>query len=274
MTTGFCIVERYDCCYKPMIKHYRIMKHLLRNFLAALTLIILMPAIGNASITACPDTASALTPATLQESWAVEWWMPRHEKKLTEDGREDAKLLFLGDSITHGWEDTGKDTWLNYYADYGAFNIGFSGDRTENVLWRLQHGEVDGIEPELAILMIGTNNTGHRQDSPECTTRGIEMIIGELKQRLPDTRILLLAIFPREASPEGELRQLNNRINEQIANLTDEDRVYFLDLNHAFLDDEGVLSEDIMPDLLHPNEYGYKLWAEEMEPAIQELMNE
>lgn len=249
------------------------MKHLFRKSFALFSFIILIPVLGNASMIVCPDTAAALTPATLQESWAVEWWMPRHEEKLTEDGREDAKLLFIGDSITHGWETTGNDIWTKYYVDYGAYNIGFSGDRTENVLWRLEHGEVDGINPKLAILMIGTNNTGHRQDSPECTSRGIEMILDELKQRLPDTRILLLAIFPREATPEGELRQLNNRINERISTLADDEQVFFLNINHAFLDDEGILSEEIMPDLLHPNEYGYELWAEEMDPAIQKFLN-
>lgn len=200
--------------------------------------------------------------------------MPRHETKLAEEGREDARLLFIGNSITHGWEDTGKDVWVEYYAGYGGYNIGFSGDRTENVLWRFQHGEIDGINPELAILMIGTNNTGHRQDPAECTAKGIEMIIDELKQRLPDTEVLLLAIFPREASPNGELRQLNNEINHRIEKLADGERVHFLNINDTFLDEDGVLSEEIMPDLLHPNEYGYQLWAEAMKPKLEELLVE
>jgi beta-glucosidase len=199
--------------------------------------------------------------------------MPRHEAKLEEEGREDARLLFIGNSITHGWENTGKEVWNEYYAGYGGYNIGFSGDRTENVLWRFQHGEVDGINPELAILMIGTNNTGHRQDPPECTAKGIEMILDELEQRLPDTEVLLLAIFPREASPEGELRQLNNEINNRIENLADGEHVHFLNINEAFLDEDGVLSEEIMPDLLHPNEYGYQLWAEAMQAKIEELLD-
>lgn len=220
----------------------------------------------------CSDDALALTPATLQEEWAVEWWMPRHEAKLTEEGREDARLLFIGDSITHGWEDGGKTVWDEYYSEYGGYNIGYGGDRTENVLWRLQHGEVEGIDPDVAILMIGTNNTGHRQDPPECTARGIEMILSELKERLPETKILLLAIFPREASPNGELRQLNNEINDKIEEFADGEQVFFLDINNTFLNDEGVLTEEIMPDLLHPNEYGYQLWAEAMQPTLDELL--
>lgn len=225
-------------------------------------------------VSQCPEDALALTPATLEEEWAVEWWMPRHEAKLKEEGREDAELLFIGDSITHGWENTGKTVWDEYYADYGAYNLGFSGDRTENVLWRLEHGEVDGISPELTIVMIGTNNTGHRQDPAGCTAKGIEMIVNQLKERLPETEILLLAIFPREASPDGELRQLNNNINAKIKKLADGEQVHFLNINKTFLDEDEVLSEDIMPDLLHPNEHGYKLWADAMQPILEELLEE
>lgn len=227
---------------------------------------------GHSIADTCPNDAAALTPATLQEEWAVEWWMPRHESKLGEDGRETAELLFIGDSITHGWETTGNETWNEYYAEQGAYNLGFSGDRTENVLWRLQHGEVDGINPKLAVIMIGTNNTGHRQDSPECTAKGIQLILDELEQRLPDANVLLLAIFPREASPDGDVRQLNSGINERIGNFADRERVFFLDINDVFLDEDGVLSEDIMPDLLHPNKYGYQLWAEAMESKLNELL--
>lgn len=239
---------------------------------AFLLLPILFLACSESAAQTCPADAPALTPATLQEEWAVEWWMPRHEAKLTEEGRETAKLLFIGDSITHGWEDTGKKTWEEYYEGYGAYNIGFSGDRTENVLWRFEHGELDGLDPEVAIMMIGTNNTGHRQDPAECTARGIEVILDELNERLPETKILLLAIFPREASPDGELRRLNNQINKKIENFADGEHIHYLNINDTFLDDDGVLAEEIMPDLLHPNEYGYELWAKAMESKLNELL--
>lgn len=241
-------------------------------FLRFLPVLFLCAAFNSAAAQTCPDDALALTPATLQEEWAVEWWMPRHEAKLVEERREDADLLFIGDSITHGWENKGKVVWDEYYAPYGAYNIGYSGDRTENVLWRLQHGEVEGIDPELAILMIGTNNTGHRQDSPECTAKGIEMILDELKNRLPDTEVLLLAIFPRGASPDAELRQLNNQVNDRIEHFAKRDRVHYLNINDTFLNENEVLTEEIMPDLLHPEEHGYRLWAEAMQPKIEELL--
>lgn len=250
------------------------MRKLFLKTSAVLLLLIPFFACNQSNAQTCSDDAPALTPATLQEEWAVEWWMPRHEAKLTEEGRENARLLLIGDSITHGWEDAGKNVWNEYFSEYGTYNLGYSGDRTENVLWRLQHGEVDGISPELAILMIGTNNTGHRQDPAACTAKGIEMILDELKERLPETEILLLAIFPREASPDGELRQLNNEINERIKKFANDEHVTFLNINETFLDEEGVLSKEIMPDLLHPNEYGYKLWAEAMMPKIEELLEE
>lgn len=253
----------------------------MKNFLLKYPAILLIPILisacsesGAQTVQTCPDDAPALTPATLQEEWAVEWWMPRHEDKLNEEDREKAKLLFIGDSITHGWETDGKKVWNEYYADIGGYNIGFSGDRTENVLWRFQHGELEGINPKLAILMIGTNNTGHRQDPAACTAKGIEMILKELTERLPETKILLLAIFPREASPDGELRQLNSEINERIEKFADQERIHFLNINDTFLDENGVLSEEIMPDLLHPNEYGYRLWAEAMQPKLESLLKE
>lgn len=249
------------------------MKEYFSNRLPASLIFLFIVTCTQTTAQTCPADAPALTPATLQEEWAVEWWMPRHEAKLEEEGREDAKLLFIGNSITHGWEDAGKEVWDEYYAPYGGYNIGFSGDRTENVLWRFQHGELDGIDPELAILMIGTNNTGHRQDPPECTARGVEIILDELENRLPDTEVLLLAIFPREDSPDGELRQLNNQINKRIAQFADGERVHFLNINDTFLDENGVLPEKIMPDLLHPNEYGYQLWAEAMHPKVKELLD-
>lgn len=214
----------------------------------------------------------AITPAPLEESWAIDWWMDRHQEKLEAPERESANIVFLGNSITQGWESEGEEVWNRYYADRNAFNLGFSGDRTENVLWRLHNGAVDGLDPEVVVLMIGTNNTGHRQDPPEETTLGIEMILEELKTRLPDTRILLLAIFPRSEEPDHQMRQLNSTINQQIAGFSDQDRVWFMNINKVFLSDDGFLPESIMPDFLHPNEKGYRLWAEAMEPMLNTLL--
>ena len=202
------------------------------------------------------------------------WWMPRHEAKLKRMREGNVDLLMIGDSITHGWEIGGKDTWAEYYGDRNAANIGFSGDRTEHVLWRLQHGEVEGIAPKLAVIMIGTNNTGHRQDPAADTALGIQHIIDELQTRLPETKILLLAIFPRGETLDDPLRKLNTAINERIAKFADNRRVFFLDINPHFLEDDGTLPRTIMADLLHPGPGGYKIWAEAMEPTIAKLLGE
>lgn len=221
----------------------------------------------------CPENSPALTPAPLEEPWAIEWWMPRHNEKLNEEGREKAEILLIGDSITHGWENAGKDVWSESFGDYVTYNIGYSGDRTENVLWRFEHGEIDGINPKVAVLMIGTNNTGHRQDPAECTAEGIRQIVNRINEKLPDTHLLLLAIFPRGETPNHELRILNEEINSRIQNLGGLDRVTFLNLNHHFLTDEGILAEEIMPDMLHPNETGYRIWADALHPYLIELLD-
>jgi beta-glucosidase len=125
---------------------------------------------------------------------------------------------------------------------------------------------VDGLAPKVAVLMFGTNNTGHRQEDPKTTAAGIKRNIEELQKRLPDTKILLLAIFPRGEKPDDKLRQINDKINTIIAGFADNQKVFFANLNQAFLQPDGTLSRDIMPDLLHPNEKGYEIWAKAMAP--------
>jgi lysophospholipase L1-like esterase/predicted enzyme related to lactoylglutathione lyase len=220
------------------------------------------------------ESPLSIQPDMLKEPWAVKWWQPRHKEKLDRIAQGNVDLLMIGDSITHGWENKGKKVWEEYYANRNAVGLGFRGDRTENVIWRIQHGEVDGISPKLAVLMIGTNNTGHRQDKPEDIALGIKTILTELETRLPSTKVLLLAIFPRSAAATDPMRVNNDRTNTKIKNYADGERVFFLDINREFLDANGELSKDIMPDLLHPHEKGYGIWAKAMEPMIAELMGE
>jgi lysophospholipase L1-like esterase len=218
----------------------------------------------------------AVTPAPNLEAWAS-WWMPRHEAKLREVRQpeaENAKLLFIGDSITQGWETAGKEIWKRRYQPYEALNIGFSGDRTEHVLWRLQHGEVDGLHPKVAVLLIGTNNSSHRQDDPRSTAAGIERIVGELLQRMPGTKILLLGIFPREDKPGTPVARINDEINAILPGLADGRRVFFLNINKTWLGNANTVSKQIMPDLLHLNANGYELWAAAMEPTLQKLLGQ
>ena len=226
----------------------------------------------------CPDyKTQSVTPDTLSESWSMDWWLPRHEEKLEaikklNAAHEDSQLVFIGDSITHNWEKDGADVWRDTYAKYHALDLGFGGDHTENVLWRLQHGEIDGIHPKVAVLMFGTNNTGDRQEDPKTTAAGIKRNIEELRRHLPHTKILLLAIFPRDEKPDSRLRKLNDAVNKIIAGFADNRNIYFLDINRAFLDADGTLSRDIMPDLLHPNAKGYQIWATAMQPELDLLL--
>jgi beta-glucosidase len=231
-------------------------------------------------------TKVATTPDVQRAEWATDWWTERHAQKLAErdalvaSGKQP-QLVFVGDSITHSWENGGKALWDERFAPRGAFNIGFSGDRTEQVLCRLGMGEggeknneIAGLTPKLFVVMIGTNNTGHRQDPPEATAAGVEMIVDRLLEQAPEAQVLLLAVFPRGETPDDPLRKINDGINERLAKLDAKDRVEFLDLSDVFLDDAGNLPKSVMPDLLHPNEEGYRLWADALEPHLVRLLGE
>jgi lysophospholipase L1-like esterase len=217
----------------------------------------------------------SLQPEVQTAEWAKAWWMPRHESKLKEkESLAKIDLVFVGDSITHAWEQAGKSTWDEYYAKRNAFNLGFSGDRTEQVLWRLDHGALDGTSPKVAVIMIGTNNTGHRQDPAADTAAGIQKIIESIHKISPSTKILLLGVFPRGAEASDTGRKRNVEINEILAKFPDAlNHVTYLDIGKEFLDSDGKLPASIMPDALHPNEDGYRIWAKAMEPTLSKLLS-
>jgi len=224
------------------------------------------------------DEPKSVTAEVQTARWAVRWWKKRHEEKIAQKKamKNKVDLLWVGDSITHAWDDRPKAgaVWDKYYAKRKALNIGFSGDRTEHVLWRLQNGAVEGISPKLAIVMIGTNNAGHRKEASKDTALGIKAILGEMRTRMPKTKILLLAIFPRGKDDNDTLRKLNLGTNEIIKGYADDKSVFYLSINDKFLEKDRTLSKTIMPDLLHPNAKGYQIWAEAIEPKVKELMGE
>ena len=216
----------------------------------------------------------SLIAETNNEPWAVSWWKDRHEEKLAQKKKmKKVDMVMIGDSITHHFEDRGKSVWDRYFKKKNVLNLGFSGDRTEHVLWRLRNGEVEGISPKLVTVMIGTNNTGHRSEPPEETAAGIKEILRELKARLPNAKILLLAIFPRDEKRNEPMRQQNEKINEIIKDYADNNTVFYLDINDKFLEKDGTLPKSIMPDALHPNVKGYKIWAEALMPGVKKLLN-
>lgn len=216
-------------------------------------------------------TVPALTLAPLEEEWAIDWWIPRHKEKLAARA-SDPELVFLGDSITQAWEDAGADAFEEAFGQWRTLNLGFSGDRTENVLWRLEHGAVTGIDPKLVVMMIGTNNTGHRMDPPDELAAGVTAIVSELQRRLPETKILLLAIFPRGETATDEMRVNNRETNQIIRSLADGSDVFYANVNRVFMDERGRLHTGIMPDLLHPNAEGYERLAKALKPMVQSLM--
>lgn len=197
-------------------------------------------------------------------------WMKRHDSfnSRVKEGKVD--LLFIGDSITQAWEGPGKEAWAKHFAPRNAVNLGIGGDRTQHVLWRLDNGNINNIKPKLAVIMIGTNNA--RSNKSDETAAGVTAIVTKLREKLPETKILLLAIFPRGADNNDMLRQTNAKVNEQIAKLADGKMVEFLDIGQKFLAEDGSLSKDIMPDLLHLSVKGYEIWAEAIEPHVARMM--
>jgi lysophospholipase L1-like esterase len=208
-----------------------------------------------------------------------EKWMARHEGFVERAKQGDIDVLFLGDSITDNWRraDKGLPVWEREYGQLKAVNFGISGDRTQHVLWRLRHGEAEGYQPKVVVLMIGTNNTGFDRDkvtarnTPAETIEGVTAVVGELRTRFPAAKILLQAIFPR--GEPGELNRVQiAEINPAIAKLHDGTHVHFIDFGAKFLDADGRLPADIMADKLHPDLKGYEIWAEAIRQPLASLL--
>ncbi len=195
-----------------------------------------------------------------------------HESFLQRGKDGKIGVLFLGDSITEGWRRA-PDVWNKHYGKYDPANFGIGGDRTQHVLWRIENGELDGIRPKVVVLMIGTNNIGYPAEE---ILKGDRKIVEQIHKRLPDSKLLLLAIFPRGADPKAPnvagMRERLRAVNAELAKLDDGKRTRYLDLGPRFLDADGNLPADVMPDALHPNAKGYQIWAEAMQPLLDEMM--
>lgn len=197
-------------------------------------------------------------------------FLAAHERfvKIAQEGT--AQLVFLGDSITAGWGGK-KEIWDKAFGAYKPANFGIGGDRTQHVLWRITHGELDGIKPKAVVLMIGTNNSG--SDPAEGIAKGVTAIVETIRAKQPQAKILLLAVFPRgeKASPNPGREKLA-KVNEIIAKLHDGQNIHFLDIGTKFLQPDGSLTKEIMPDFLHLSAQGYQIWADAISPKLAELM--
>ena len=207
------------------------------------------------------------------------WQQKRHAEKMVEVAKGGAKVVFIGDSITHFWESKGKAQQKKYFSegDWKMLDLGTSGDRTEHVLWRLDHGELDGYEAKCVLLMIGTNNSGHfkkfADETPMDTILGIRDILKKIRAKQPKAKVVLTAIFPRGASENDPFRLRNDAVNREIRRYCDGKDVFWCDFTDRFLDDKGD-TKWVMPDRLHPVAQGYEIWYEEVKPYIEYALSD
>lgn len=229
------------------------------RLLNALALLLAIPSAfaGNSATTPVPGTGDR--------------WIARNDAMNTRAREGKVDLIYIGDSIVQNWDDEGKAVWDHYYAHRNALSLGISGDRTEHVLWRLAHGNIDGISPRLAIVMIGQNNGPH--NTGDEIGEGVGAIVKLLRARLPETKILLLAIFQRREHPTEE-RAVLYRANEIASKLADNKMIFYTDINHLFLRPDGSIPSELMPDFEHPNAEGHRIWAEAIEPKVAALMGD
>ncbi|MDA7632685.1 sulfatase-like hydrolase/transferase [bacterium] len=214
------------------------------------------------------DVNTATIPMTRGDE---DWWKSRNQTANKNAQKGGYDLAFIGDSITQGWEGRGKAVWEKFYGERNAINLGFGGDRTEHVIWRLNRGNLSNVKPKVAVLMIGTNNTGHHMQEPSEVAAGVRSILDILDKKTPNTKVLLLGIFPRGKDSFDEKRLNNTAINQLVRRFADGDQVQYLDIGETFLESDGTLSKEIMPDLLHLNEEGYKRWANSIETKLVQM---
>ena len=183
------------------------------------------------------------------------------------------RVLFLGDSLTERFPHDAPQAWRRYIEPHRVLNAGVSGDRTETLLWRLQNGNLDGPPPALVVILIGTNDLAYDGPprSPELTAEGIRANLLYLRQRLPDTPILLLGLLPRGASPDSGLRRKVAAVNSLISRCADHRTVIYTDIGGTLLDARGRLPPEISPDQLHFSEAGYGRLAPLLDSMIDHL---
>jgi lysophospholipase L1-like esterase len=221
------------------------------------------------------DPASA-EPARVDASSAIartdERFTARHAAFLKRAQEGPIGLLFLGDSITANWSKA-PEVWKEYYEKHQAANFGIGSDKTENVIWRIENGELDGIAPRVVVLLIGTNNSGSHKGTEIAAAN--EKIVRLIRAKLPAAKVLLLGIFPRgprgKDNPAARMEVIKSA-NAQLAKLDDGKHVRFLDIGAKLCDADGKIPAEIMPDQLHLSVEGYKIWAVAMQPLLDEML--
>ncbi|EDY85209.1 GDSL-like lipase/acylhydrolase, putative [Verrucomicrobiia bacterium DG1235] len=198
-------------------------------------------------------------------------WYRAHADDVEVAAKGEAQLLFVGDSITQGYQ--WAPSWEREIAKYNPANFGIGGDKTENLLWRIQNGSTGKLDPKLVVMLIGVNNFGHNNDSPQAVFSGVKANLAQLQTSFPKAKILILGVFPYDENADSPNRARVTLVNEMIATLA-EDGVQVLDIGNTFLQEDGSISKDVMGDFLHPSADGYELMTEAILPKIQETMDQ
>lgn len=202
-----------------------------------------------------------------------QWWTDRHSsfnERVKELGSK-ADLIFIGDSITQGWESQGREVWEKQFSKHNAINLGIGGDRTQHVLWRFDNGNLDGLNPRVAVVMIGTNNSNGEDNSVDQIADGVTQIVKVLRQRLPNTQILLTSIFPRGENPNPQRGKIL-QVNQILQKLAEDSHVDWVDFGHRYVTAKGTIPRDLMPDFLHLSPEAYGMWASALEPYLDKYL--
>jgi platelet-activating factor acetylhydrolase IB subunit beta/gamma len=216
--------------------------------------------------------AEALAPEYRDDEHFIE----RHANFLKLIQETPIRLLFLGDSITRRWVEN-LEYWNGFFTPYQNANFGVGGDMAQNLLWRIQNGELDNIQPEVIVLLIGTNNIPTHSAAEITAT--LHLIVATIQEKLPKTKIVLMAIFPRGPQERNKADESNpyfmdkvNAVNQNLMSLDDRDSIYFLDIGASFLGPDGEIDTALLPDRLHLIEPGYQVWGEALKGIITELI--
>jgi len=244
----------------------------------AIPLFAISPALGQTSSpvpAASPAATPTPKPRTPTDAVTPKAFKPyRHQGFMKRKAEGPIGILFLGDSITDGWPRKGADTWGKFAAANPA-DFGISAMRTEGLLWNITNGELDGISPKATIILIGVNNIIQCPDeNPEWVAAGIQKIVETVHQKIPSTKVILMAIFPARNPATHPARARIAEVNRLIEKLADGDKTRFLDIGKQFLNPDGSIRKDLLPDGLHPNAKGYKIWSDAMAPILKDICPE
>lgn len=243
-----------------------------KSFLVVLTLALCPAAFSQpvaapaAPVTAVVRTNTAIVPAERGD----ERGRARTQEvlKRAKDAPGNYDIAFIGDSITQGWERSGKSVWDEHFGPRRCINFGVGGDRTQHVLWRFEQGQLDGIKPKFVVLMIGTNNSNKEDNTESDILEGVATIVKQIRHRLPETKILLFGIFPRGqtfSAQRGKILQVNQALQRQA----DGKNVIYLDIGSQLIEKDGSISKEIMPDYLHLSQQAYDTWAKVIDETIR-----